>query len=79
MILDAKSTRVDENLIDATLHNLFAFLYLLIFNANVSQIWASFSGIMPAFSFMSSCTVAEVFDNVSIFLCCVFRRRIYFL
>lgn len=57
-------TKTLENLIGAVIHTIFIFLYLLIFQANVGEIWVGFSGILLGFSFVFSRTVSDVFDNV---------------
>lgn len=57
-------TKTLENLIGGVIHVIFIFLYLLIFQANVSDIWVGFSGILLGFSFVFSRTVSDVFDNV---------------
>lgn len=53
-----------ETLIGIIIHVLFIFFYLLIFQADVSNIWVSLSGIIIGFSFIFSKTVADIFDNV---------------
>lgn len=53
-----------ETLIGIILHVIFIFFYLLIFQADVSNIWVSLSGIIIGFSFIFSKTVADIFDNV---------------
>lgn len=57
-------TKTLESLIGGVIHVIFIFLYLLIFQANVSDIWVGFSGVLLGFSFVFSRTVADVFDNV---------------
>lgn len=57
-------TKTLETLIGTVIHVVFIFLYLLIFQANVSDIWVGFSGVLLGFSFVFSRTVADVFDNV---------------
>ena len=62
---DARNiTKTLENLIGIIVHVLFIFLYLLVFQADVSEIWVSFSGVILGFSFIFSRTVSEIFDNV---------------
>jgi len=62
---DARNiTKTLENLIGIIIHVVWIFLYLLIFQADVANIWVSFSGIILGFSFIFSRTVAEMFDNV---------------
>ncbi len=53
-----------ETLIGILVHVLFIFFYLLIFQADVSNIWVSLSGVIIGFSFIFSKTVADIFDNV---------------
>ena len=53
-----------ETLIGIIVHVLFIFFYLLIFQADVSNIWVSLSGVIIGFSFIFSKTVADIFDNV---------------
>eukprot|EP00890_Picochlorum_soloecismus_P004024 jgi/Picsp_1/4622/NSC_01992-R1_small conductance mechanosensitive ion channel family len=62
---DARNiTKTLETLIGIIIHVVWIFLYLLIFQADVANIWVSFSGIILGFSFIFSRTVAEIFDNV---------------
>lgn len=57
-------TNTLEHLIGIVVHVLFIFFYLLIFHADVSDVWVSFSGVILGFSFIFSRTVSEIFDNV---------------
>lgn len=57
-------TTVLETGIGVVLHALFVFFYLLVFQANVNQIWLSFSSIFLAFSFMFGNSVRQTFENV---------------
>lgn len=57
-------TSVLETLIGVVLHVIFVFFYLLIFQANVSQLWVSFSGVILAFSFMFGNSVRQTYENV---------------
>ena len=57
-------TKTLENLIGIVVHVTFIFFYLLVFEANVRDVWVSFSGFIIGFSFIFSRTVAEIFDNV---------------
>ncbi len=57
-------TKTLEHLIGIVVHLVFVFFYLLIFHADVSDVWVSFSGVILGFSFIFSRTVSEIFDNV---------------
>lgn len=57
-------TSVLETLIGIVIHILFVFFYLLIFEADIGQLWISFSSVILAFSFMFGNSVRAVYENV---------------
>ena len=63
-------TAVLETLIGIVLHVIFVFFYLLIFEADIGQLWISFSGIVLAFSFIFGNSVRSVYENVVFLFAC---------